>query len=126
MLELRTVYLYGLIDQLGDEYKTDDAHVLVDKRFPSLLRKHNRISGGSSHKSNISLSPDEFLIKLKNHLNHNLSDPPNFSRISLLKINKFNFKKTAVLLQNNLNDANNSIYCKWNFMDFDVIKTTDT
>ena len=84
MLKLRTVYLYGLIDQLGDGYETDDAEVLVDKRFPSLLRKHNRISGGNSHKNNISLSPDEFLIKLKDHLNHNLSDSSNFSRISLL------------------------------------------
>ena len=69
-----------------------------------------------------SLSSDGFLIKLK-HLSHNLSDVPNFSRVPLLAMNKFNLKNTDVLLQDNLNDASNSIYCQWYSMALDITES---
>ena len=51
-------------------------------------------------------------MKLKHHLNHSLSDVPNFFRVSLLAINKYNPKNTTVILQDNLNHAGISIYCQ--------------
>ena len=62
--------------------------MLVGNKFPPLLRTHNRFSRGSSHKNNNSLSPNEILITLKHHLNHNLSDVLNSSTSSLLGMNK--------------------------------------
>ena len=47
---------------------------------------------------------------MKHHLSHNLSDVPIFSRISLLATNNCNLKNSAVLLQDNLNDASNAIF----------------
>ena len=82
----------------ADECKIDDAYMLVGNKFLPLHRKHNRISGGYSHKDKKFLSRDEFLINLKHHLNHSLSGVPNFSRVSLLAMNKYNLKNTAVFL----------------------------
>ena len=48
----------------------NDIHVLVGNKFPPLPRKHNRNSLGTFHKKK-KLSPGEFLITLKHHLNHN-------------------------------------------------------
>ena len=67
-----------------------------------LLPKKTIVSPGKSHKINNSCSPDEFLVKLKHHLSHNLLDVPNVCRVSLLAMNKYNLKKIAVLLQYNL------------------------
>lgn len=39
MLKLKTVYFYGLSDQLRYEYKTDDTHILVVNKFLALSRK---------------------------------------------------------------------------------------
>lgn len=47
-------------------------------------------------------SPDEFLVKLKYHLNHILSDAPNISRVSLVAMNKYNVRETKALLQDKL------------------------
>ena len=63
MLKLRTEYPKSLNDFIGDEYKKMDVHVLVDKRFLPLSRKHDRVSRGKNHKNNNSFSPKEFLIK---------------------------------------------------------------
>ena len=63
--------------------------MLADSKFPPLLRKHNNIYRGTSQQNNNTLSPDEFLVKLKHHFNHNLSDVPNFSRVSILLMNNY-------------------------------------
>ena len=68
---------------------------------------------GATHKNSNSFSPDEFFIKLKHYLSHNLSNVPNFYRVSLLAMNKYNLNSTLVLLQDNLDDDRNSIYFKW-------------
>ena len=56
------------------------------------------VSRGTTHKRINSFSPHEFLIKLKYYLSHNLSIVPDFFRVSLLAINKFNVKNTSVLV----------------------------
>ena len=81
--------------------------MIAGRNFPPLRTKYDRISCDTSHKNNISLSPGEFLIKLKHYLNRYLSDVPNFSTVSLLALNKLHLKNTVVLLQNNVNDATN-------------------
>lgn len=66
----------------------------------------------------------KFIIKLKHHLNRNLTDISSFSRVSLLAINKCNLKNAAFLLHDNLNYSNNSIYCQWSFIALlDVIES---
>ena len=124
MLKLRIVYLYGLNDGLGDEYKKDNAHMLVGNKFPPPPVRHNRIFRGNSHKNNNSSPPDEFLIKIKHNLNHDLSDVPNFFRLAILAINIFNLNNSAILLQDNLSDASNSIYCQWYSIVLDIIEST--
>ena len=66
MLKLRTVYPYGLNNQLEDEYKKDDTIVLAGNKFPTLSRKQNRISDGNTQIT-IAFSPDKLVIKLKHH-----------------------------------------------------------
>ena len=77
--------------------------VHVGSKIPPLSGKHNRTSYDTPHKNNIFKFADEFLIKLKHHLNYNLSDVPNFSRVCLLVLNKNDLKNIAVLLQDNIN-----------------------
>ena len=123
MLKLWTVYPYDLNGRLGNDYKKSNTHVLVGNKSPSPTRNHYQISCGTSRKNDNSLAPDEFLIKLKHHLNLTLSDVFNFSRVSLLAMNKFSFKNTANVLQDNLNHTSNSIYPQRYFMALDIIKS---
>lgn len=73
-----------------------DTLFIVGNKFPLLTRYHSRNFCGTTHKNNNSFSPDEFLIKLKNHLHCKLSDAP-FFRESLLAMNQYNLKNTVVL-----------------------------
>ena len=41
-----------------DEYKKEDTHMLVGKKFPLLPRKNDRVSSEIIHKNHNSLSPD--------------------------------------------------------------------
>ena len=77
------------------------AHVVVGNKFPPLLRKHDKVSRGKIHENNKSFSSNEFLINLKHHLSQNLWD---VSKVSLLAMNEYNLKKTAVLVQDHLGD----------------------
>ena len=77
-------------DWLEDEYKKNDTHVHTGNEIPSLPGKHIRTSCGTPHKNSIFKFANEFLIKLKHHLNCNLSDVCNFSRVCLLVVNKNN------------------------------------
>ena len=120
-----TVYLCGLNDRLGNEYKKEDTHVLLSIKFPPLTRKHHRVFRGTIHKNKNSFSPDELLFKLKHYLSYNLSDIPDFCRVYLLAMNKYNFENTAVLLQDNLDDDRNSIYFQWYSLALDIIQIND-
>ena len=68
-------------------------------------------------------SPDEFLLKLKDHLSHTLSDVPNFYRLSLSAMNKYCLKNTAVLFQDNLDDDSNFKYFRWYSLALDIIES---
>ena len=77
-------------------------HTLVGDKLPPLPTKHERVSHRASHKNNDYSSPDEFFIKMKQRISHNLSDFCNFCRISLLAMNKCNLKDVmnALLREN--------------------------
>lgn len=120
-LKLRTVFLYCLNDRIWDEYIKEDTHVLVSNIFPSLSRKHNIVFCGTIHNNKNFFSPDEFLIKLKHYLSHNLWLIPNFCRVSPSAMNKYNLKKTTALLKDNLDDDRNSVYFHWYFLGLDYI-----
>lgn len=96
--------------------------MLVGNKFPPLPRKDKRVSRENSQKKNNSLSADEFLIKLTQHLNDNFSDVLKFSRVSLLAMNKFN-RKSSFSSSRSLNDASNSICCQWCSMTVDIVKS---
>ena len=87
--EGKNVSLHGLTDLLRDEYKKDNTHVLVGNKFLSLLRTESRVSCGTSLKINNSVSPAEFLIKIKHHLNNYLLV------VSIFAINSYDKKKKS-------------------------------
>ena len=72
--------------------------------FHFYLKENDRVSRGTILESNKSFFPDEFLIKLKHYLSHDLSGVPNFCRVSLLAINNYNLRNEAVFLQDNPDD----------------------
>ena len=109
MHKLRILSPYGLNDRLGDEYDK----LLFSNKFPPLSRKRDRVSRGRIHK-NI-FFPWWAFYKLNYHLSHNLSDVPDFFRVFLLAINKYNLKNTAILLQDNLLHGRNSIYVSMSY-----------
>ena len=121
MLKLRTVYPYGMNDRIGDDFVNQNTHVLVGKQFPPLPRKNARISRGQSHRNNSSLSPKDFFHQFKLHLNNNLSELPNFSRVHLMSMKKANLRQIAVLLNECLAEANSSQYTHWYLMALDII-----
>ena len=121
MLKMRTVFPYGLNDRIADDFVKEDTHVMVGAKFPPLPRKNERISRGLVHKFNTSPSPNEFITKFKHHLHNKLPETPNFSRTNLLSMKKCNLRKTAALLSDNLNNANNAMYSQWYLMALDII-----
>ena len=85
---------YDLNNQLGNKDKKVNTLVLVSNEF--LPSKHKIVfSQYFSQKQKI-LSSDEFRIKIKHHLNHDLLDTPKFLRVSLLVMNKEKVQDTAV------------------------------
>ena len=116
IIKLRTIYPCDLNDHLSDEYKREDTHTLVGNKFPPLPIKQDKVYRRESHKNNNSFSPGKFFIKLKQHLSHNQSLVPNFCRVSFLTMNKYNLKKTAIILEDNLDYYRNSVYFKWYFL----------
>ena len=83
MLKLRTVYPYGLNDRVGDEYKTENSHVAVANKFPSLSRKNVRVKRGVARHGNNNMTPVRFITEFKEKLHHSLKDVLNFIRVSL-------------------------------------------
>ena len=49
MLELRTIFPYGLNDRIGGEFRTDNKHINVAAKFSSLPRKHSCANRGENH-----------------------------------------------------------------------------
>ena len=95
--------------------KREDTHTLVGDKCPPLPMKQDKFSRRVSHKNNNSFSPGKFFIKLKQHLTCQ-SLVPNFCRVSFLTMNKYNLKKTAIILEDNLDYYRNSVYFKWYFL----------
>lgn len=120
--QLRTLYPYGLNDRIGDEYKNDETHCLVGKRFPPLSRNNPRIGRGLSHNNSFSLEPSIFIKNLKHKLSNDLVNTPNFVRVTLLKFKKTILKKIATLLHDELTIPENEIYQQWFLAALDIIE----
>ena len=83
MLELRTVFPYGLNDRIGDEYKKENAHYAVGKLFSTLKRKYPRLSRGNKRSADSKQSYQEFVDKFDTILVTDLKESLNFIRKSL-------------------------------------------
>ena len=60
MLKLERVDPHGLNDKVGDEYKNEETHQLVDKRFPPLNIRHYSVVRGQLHENNYFSSRNDF------------------------------------------------------------------
>ena len=81
----------------------------LGKTAPALPRKHDKLSCGATQENNNSFFPDELHIKLK-YLPIFYRMFLTFFRVSLLAMNKYNLKNTALILQGNLDDDQIFIY----------------
>ena len=120
--QLRTLYPYGLNDRIGNEYKNDNTHRLVGKRFPPLNRTCPRIRRGIAHNNALSMEPSIFIQNLNDKLSNDLANTPNFIRTTLLKYKKSKLKKIATLLYDELSVSNNDIYQQWYLAALDIIE----
>ena len=69
MMELRTVYPYGLNDRVGE-----NTHINVANKFPSLPRKYIRANRGTLHKGISKLLPNEFISDLSDILESSIKE----------------------------------------------------
>ena len=99
--ELRTVFLYGLHDRIGDEFKTDNNHINVAPYFSSLLRNYIRANRGKNHKGIHHLLTQQFLKDLNHMLNNCIKDASKFIRISISNMKKSYLRITHELLRTN-------------------------
>ena len=114
MLELRTIFPYGLNDRIGDEYKKEDSHFAVGRRFTALKRKHPRISRGKNRSGASKLTCERFLTKLDELLKSNIKEVLNFIRKSLASMKKSQLKTLGKKVSEFLVDVDeNSSYAQW-------------
>lgn len=124
MLKLRTVYPYGLNDRVGDEYKTENTHVAVATKFPSLSRKNVRVKRGVARHGNNDMTPDRFITEFKKKLHHSLKDVANFIRVSLSSMKKSYLKSVFDTLDTEFNSVPSDFsYTQWYMVVFDFIES---
>ena len=88
MHALRTIFSYGLNNRIRDEFKTDNTHIDVARKFRSLSRKHSRVNCDKNHKVIPLLLPQKFLNGLHHMLSTNIKHVPNFVSVSLSSAKK--------------------------------------
>ena len=124
MLKLRTVFPYGLNDRIGDEFKNEDTHFAVARRFPALNRSHPRVARGSLRKGINQLTCLNFLKQLKKLLNTHLSEALNFIRVSVTSFKKKELKKLADAVNDTLSNSDcQFIFHQWYSVILDLIDT---
>jgi len=121
MLKLRTVFPYGLNDEIGSEYKNEDRSC-IGRIFPPLKRNFSRISRGAKRKSSNGLSAKDFFRKFQELLVSNIKDSLNFLRVSITSMKKAELKRLADILCDGLLEKVNSFpYCQWYSAALDCI-----
>ena len=123
MLKLRTVYPYGFNDRIDNEWKKEDTHDAVAKRFPKLKRKFVRSSRGKTRYGVNNLDPKSFCTKLRDISQNNISDTANFIRLSLSSIKKKYLKNIYFMLESKLSNSSNINYSQWYLMALDLIES---
>ena len=89
MLNLQTVYPYGLNDRVGVEYMTEKESRVVGNKFKPMHRLYKRPEYNYSK-----IKLDNFLLKqnfvkiLTTHLDHNLKDAGYLIRVSIKSFKK--------------------------------------
>ena len=130
MIELRTMYTYELNDRYGDEYKTENTHINVEKKSLSLSRKHMGINPGSHHKVFCKLSPQKFSSKFNIMLDTNMRNVPNVIQTFLSSIRKSYLEsiheELGEVLKNKLSDFMFGQYYLQaiGFLEFKIYKQT--
>ena len=124
MMELRTVYPYGLNDRVVDEYKTANTHINVANKFPSLPRKYIRANRGTLHKCISKFLPNEFISELSDILESSIIYAPNFIRVSLYSMKKRDLKIFHQLLNAKLsNEFSDFLFSKYLHQCVDIIES---
>ena len=124
MMELRTVYPYGLNDRMGDEYKTENTHVNVANKFPSLPMKFIRVNRGTLHKGTSKLLPNEFMSDLSRLLETSVIDIPNVIRVTLCSTKKCHLKIVHQLLNDKLsNEFSDCLFGQYFHQAVDIIES---
>ena len=98
MMELSSMYLYGLIDRYGYEYKTENTHINMAKNSHHYLGSINRINHEGLHKCFCKLSPKKFNSKFNTMLDTNIKDVPNFIQAFPSNMRKPHLKSTQEML----------------------------
>lgn len=124
MMKLRTVFPYGLNDRIGDEFKNEDTHFAVGRRFPPLNRIRPRVSRGCLRKGKNSLTGSQFLDQLKDLLHGQLSEALYFIRIRVSSFKKKELKILADKVNQILtNSTDESKFIQWYSVVLDLIDT---
>ena len=93
MLNLQTVYPYGLNDRVGDEYMAEKDSRVVGNKFLPLHRLYKRPEYKySKNKLDNSFLKQNFVKILTTHLDHNVKDAGYFIRVSIKSFKKFFLK----------------------------------
>ena len=124
MLELRTVYPFGLNDRIGDEWMTENTHSSVFTRFPTLPRRFERVNRGTNHKGNNNNTVAGFLENLDHILKESLSNASNYIRITLSSMKRSSLRDIHTILSNNITDNNSSnLYDQYYLQALDIIES---
>ena len=121
MLKLRTVFPYGLNDRIGDEFKNENTHFAVGKRFPPLSRVHPRFARGSSRKGKNPITCSQFLNQLGDLLNSHLSEALYFIRVSVSSFKKKDLKILADKVNDIISSSDESQFSQWYSIIIDLI-----
>lgn len=122
MLQLRTVYPYGLNDRVGNEFKRDTSGSLIGLNFPSLKRPYPRRCRGTRRKGEMKLDHKTFLSHFKHKLKTDLKGCLNFIRRSISSMRKSEIRNLADLIHDELPTLPNDFpFIQWYTAILDII-----
>ena len=127
MLKLRTVYPYGLNDDLNSpmncKFPQYSSIGIIGKIFPPLPRQHARTWRTHNHNDHHSQFPN-FMSNLQQWVSFEITSAAFYIRSVLSGMNKKSLKETAIQINNFLSETDEDfIYFTWYKMALDIIET---
>lgn len=119
---MRAAHLYGLNDQVGDDYRKDKTE-LVEWSFRVCKKVHSR-NRGIKYKHTNQVSGKKFPLKLKYDLENDLPDTMNFLRTSIAPFHKQSLKDIVNIFNDEITHFQFCFkYIKWCLAVLDSIKS---